>query len=84
MGASIFTSLKALISYLKFNNVVVRLGINIKNENLNAENDGILNSNEQAKIPEKATPREIVSIFLMAFLGIRLEVLGSIDGIDDL
>jgi len=86
MGASISTSIKALISYLKFYNVVVRLGINIKNENrnLNAENERIPNKEELSKILRIATLRERVSISLMAFSGLRPEVLGNIDGTDGL
>jgi hypothetical protein len=35
MRASTSTGLKAVISYLKFNNVSIKLGIKIKNKNLN-------------------------------------------------
>ena len=86
MGASISTSIKALISYLKFYNVVVRLGINIKNENrnLNAENERIPTKEELSKILRIATLRERVSISLMAFSGFRPEVLGNIDGTEGL
>jgi len=86
MGSSISTSIKALISYLKFYNVVVRLGINIKNEgrNLNAERERIPAKEELAKILRVATLRERVAISLMAFSGLRPEVLGNIDGTDGL
>lgn len=86
MGSSISTSVKALISYLKFYNVNVRLGINIKNENrnLNAEKERIPAKEELAKILRVATLRERVSISLMAFSGLRPEVLGNIDGTDGL
>lgn len=86
MGSSISTSIKALISYLKFYNVVVRLGINIKNENrnLNAEREKIPDKEELYRILRIATLRERVSISLMAFSGLRPEVLGNIDGSDGL
>ncbi|MFG1450084.1 MAG: site-specific integrase [Thermoplasmataceae archaeon] len=86
MGSSISTSVKALISYLKFYNVNVRLGINIKNENrnLNAEKERIPAKEELAKILRVATLRERVLISLMAFSGLRPEVLGNIDGTDGL
>ena len=86
MGASISTSIKAMISYLKFYNVVVRLGINIKNENrnLNAERERIPEKEELAKILRIAVLRERVSISLMAFSGLRPEVMGNIDGSDGL
>ena len=86
MGASISTSIKALISYLKFYNVIVRLGINIKNENrnLNAERERIPDKDELSRILRTATMRERVAISLMAFSGLRPEVLGNIDGSDGL
>ena len=86
MGASISTSIKPLISYLKFNNIVVKLGINIKNENrnLNAEKERKPEKEELSKILRMATMRERVSISLMAFSGLRPEVLGNIDGSDGL
>jgi len=86
MGASISTSLKAVISYVKFNNLSLRLGINIKNENrhLNAEKEVIPGKGDLAKILRIATLRERVSISLMAFSGLRPEVLGNIDGSDGL
>lgn len=86
MGASISTSLKALLSYLKYNNVSVTLGINIKNENRNlkAEKEVIPNSEDLSKILRMATLRERVSISLMSFSGLRPEVLGNIDGTDGL
>ena len=85
-GSSISTSIKPLISYLKFNNVVVRLGINIANENRNfkAENERIPTSEELGKILRVAGLRERLSISLMAFSGLRPEVLGNIDGTDGL
>lgn len=86
MGSSISTSLKALLSYLKFNNVSLKLVINIKNENrsLNAEKEVIPGKEELAKMLRMASLRERVSISLMAFSGLRPEVLGNIDGSDGL
>ncbi len=86
MGASISTSIKPMISFLKFNNLTIRLGINIKNENrnLNAEKEVIPTKEELAKILRIATIRERVAISLIAFSGLRPEVLGNIDGSDGL
>ncbi|MHB1709771.1 MAG: hypothetical protein ACYCT2_09915 [Thermoplasmataceae archaeon] len=86
MGSSISTSIKALIPYLKFYNVIVRLGINIKNENrdLNAERERILDKEELSRILRIATLRERVAISLMAYSGLRPEVLGNIDESDGL
>ncbi|MHB8559814.1 MAG: site-specific integrase [Thermoplasmataceae archaeon] len=85
-GSSISTSIKPMISYLKFNNVVVRLGINIKNENrnLNAEKEIVPDGDQLSSVLRRATVRERVSISLMAFSGLRPEVLGNIDGTDGL
>ena len=85
-GASISTSLKAVISFLRFFNISVKFNINIKNENRNlkAEQERILDKEELAKIFRIATVRERVSISLMAFSGLRPEVLGNIDGTDGL
>ena len=86
MGASISTGIKPMISYLKFYNVSVKLGINIRNENRNlkAEKEVIPEKSDLAKILRMATLRERVSISLMAFSGLRPEVLGNIDGSDGL
>ena len=86
MGASISTGIKPMISYLKFYNVSVKLGINIRNENrnLNAEKEVIPERSDLAKILRMATLRERVSISLMAFSGLRPEVLGNINGTDGL
>ncbi len=86
MGASISTGIKPMISYLKYYNVSVKLGINIKNENRNlkAEKEVIPGKEDLAKILRMATLRERVSITLMAFSGLRPEVLGNIDGSDGL
>ena len=86
MGASISTGIKPMISYLKFYNVSVKLGINIRNENrnLNAEKEVIPERSDLAKILRIATLRERVSISLMAFSGLRPEVLGNINGTDGL
>ena len=86
MGASISTGIKPMISYLKYYNVSVKLGINIKNENRNlkAEKEVIPGKKDLAKILRMATLRERVSISFMSFSGLRPEVLGNIDGSDGL
>lgn len=86
MGSSISTSTKPMISFLKYKNVVVRLGINIRNENRNlkAESEVIPSPEELSRVLRMATLRERVAISLMAFSGLRPEVLGNIDGTDGL
>lgn len=83
-GAYISTSLQSVLSFLKFNNVIVRLGLNIKNENRNltVEDERIPEKKELAKILRDATPRTKAAISLMAFSGMRPESLGNKDGND--
>lgn len=85
-GSYIATSEKALISFLKFNNIIVKLGINIKDENrnLNAEREVIPTIDQLSSILRRASLRERVSISLIAFSGVRPEVLGNVDGSDGL
>lgn len=85
-GSYISTSIKPMISYLKFHDVVVRLNINIKNENrnFNAEKEIVPDRDQIAKVLRIANLKERASISLMAFSGLRPEVLGNIDGTDGL
>lgn len=85
-GSSISTSIKPMISYLKFNNVVVKLNINIKNENRNfkAEGEKVPEKEELSRVLRIASMRERVAISMMAYSGLRPEVLGNIDGTDGL
>ncbi|MCL5782934.1 MAG: site-specific integrase [Candidatus Thermoplasmatota archaeon] len=85
-GSYISMSLKPLISYLKFHNVVVKLQINIKNENRNmtTENERVPTKEELATILRKATTRGKVAVSLMAFSGLRPESLGNYQGNDGL
>lgn len=85
-GSSISVSVKPMISYLKFHNIVVRLNINIKNENrnLNAEKEIIPEKYQLRSAILMAQKRERVAIALMAFGGLRPEVLGNDDGTDGL
>ena len=85
-GSYISTSLKSVSSYLKFNNIIIRLGINIKNENRNltVENERIPEKSEIAAILRNANPRTKVAISLMAYAGLRPETLGNYTGTDGL
>lgn len=85
-GASISISIKPVLSFLKFYNVVVRLGINIKNEtrHLNAEKEIIPEKYQLRSVLLAAQKRERVAISLMAFSGLRPEVLGNYNGTDGL
>ena len=83
-GASISTSIKPIISYLKFHNIVVKLNLNIKNENrnFNAEREIISEKYQLRSVLLKATKRERVAISLMAFSGLRPISLGNEFGSD--
>lgn len=85
-GASISTSIKPMISYLKFHNIVVKLNLNIKNENrnFNAEREIIPEKYQLRSVLLKATKRERVTISLMAFSGLRPISLGNEFGSDGL
>ncbi len=85
-GSYISTSLKSVSSYLKFNKILIRLEINIKNENRNltVENERIPERSELAAILRNANPRTKVAISLMAFAGLRPETLGNHTGTDGL
>ena len=85
-GSYISTSLKAILPYLKFNNVILRLGLNIKNENRNltVEDERIPEKYELAKILRETSPRAKAAIALMAFSGMRPESLGNSNGNDGL
>ena len=73
-------------SWAKFNGKVVRLDVNIANENLSPtlENERVPNKDELSRILRMATPRGRVSISLMAFTGLRPESLGNYEGTDGL
>lgn len=85
-GASISTNIKPMISFLKFYNVVVKLNLNIKNENrnLNAEKEIVPEKYQLRAVLLKASKRERVAISLMAFSGLRPISLGNELGIDGL
>lgn len=86
-GAYISTSMKPLISYLKFHNVNVKLSLNIKNENrnLNTEKE-IVPSKDQlsAVLRVSKNLRDRAAISLMAFSGLRPVSIGNDEGNDGL
>ena len=85
-GSYIARFKRVLKSWAKFNGKVVRLDVNIANENLSPtlENERVPNKEELSKILRMATPRGRVSISLMAFAGLRPESLGNYEGTDGL
>ena len=85
-GSYISTSLKSVSSYLKFNNTIIRLSLNIKNENRNltVEDEKIPRKKELVAILRDANPRTKVAIALMEFSGLRSESLGNYAGTDGL
>ena len=85
-GAYVAKFKHVLRSWLLFNDIDYKIRINIPNENVNetTEDERVPTSDEVAKILRKATSRGRVSISLMAFSGLRPEVLGSYEGHDGL
>lgn len=85
-GSYISTSLKPMLSFLKFNNITIHLQINIKNENRNltTENERIPTKDELSTILRSTDTRGRLEIALMAFSGLRPETLGSYKGTNGL
>lgn len=81
-GSYIATSLKPMLSFLKFNNITARFQINIKNENRNmtTENERVPTKEELGAILRSANTRSRVEISLMAYSGLRPEAIGSYRG----
>jgi integrase len=86
LGSYISVTLKALMSYLKFRNVSVKLNLNIRGENENPtiENQVPPSKDDLKKVLRRASTRTRVAISLMAFTGIRPRVMGDINGNDGL
>ena len=85
-GSYIARFKRVLRSWAKFNGKIIRLDVNIANENLSPtlENERVPNKEELSRILRMATPRGRVSISLMAFTGLRPESLGNYEGTDGL
>ncbi len=86
-GSYIGVSLRPLMSYLKFYDVVVRLnGINIKDEerNLTVEMERIPTNEELDSILQRANLRQKAIIGLIAFSGLRPGAIGNYTGDDGL
>lgn len=83
-GAYVAKFKHVLRSWLLFNDMDYKIRINIPNENINetTEDERVPTSDELARILRKSTSRGRVSISLMAFSGLRPEVLGSYEGND--
>lgn len=85
-GSYIVRFKKVLLSWLRFNNIKIDLIVNIKNEYLSprTENESVPSVDVLSKILRKANSRSMASIALMAFSGLRPEVLGNFEGNDGL
>ena len=85
-GSYIAVSLRPLLSYLKFYDMVVRLNINIRNENRNmtVEQETIPTNEEMDSILQRANLRQRAIIGLIAFSGIRPGAIGNYTGDDGL
>ena len=85
-GSYIVRFKKVLHSWLAFNNVNVKLKVNISGEydQPTIVNERIPNREELDRILRMATPRGRISIALMAFSGLRPQTLGNYEGTDGL
>jgi len=75
---------KVILSWLSYNNMDVKLKVNIKgkSETPTIANERVPSKEELARILRMGSPRARVSIALMAFSGLRPESLGSFTGTD--
>ena len=85
-GASIKVEIKALKSWLRWNDLEIKRPIKIRNANLTStlDNEVIPDQEQLRSTLNVATPQQKVAIALVAFSGVRLEVLGNYDGSDGL
>ena len=85
-GSYIAVSFRPLLSYLKFYDVVIRLHINIRNEdrNMTVEQETIPTNEEMDSILQRANLRQRAIIGLIAFSGLRPGSIGNYTGNDGL
>ena len=85
-GAYLAKVKQILHSWLKFNDVNYKIRINIANERINETtmDERVPTKEELSRILRMGTLRSRVSISLMAFSGLRPEVLGNYEGTDGL
>ncbi len=85
-GSYIARYKKVLRSWMGFNGLDFKFGINIAYENRSprVENERIPEKMELAKILRNGSPRARVALSLLAFYGLRPETLGNAEGTDGL
>ena len=85
-GSYIARFKRVVKSWAKFNEVEIKLNVNIKNENESPTitNERVPTKEELGRILRMATPRGRVAISLMAYSGLRPESLGNYEGTDGL
>ncbi|MCL4341236.1 MAG: site-specific integrase [Candidatus Thermoplasmatota archaeon] len=85
-GAYLAKVKQILHSWLKFNDVNYKIRINISNERLNETtmDERVPTKEELSRIMRMGTTRSRLSMSLMAFSGLRPEVLGNYEGTDGL
>jgi hypothetical protein len=85
-GAYLAKVKQVLHSWLKFNDVNYKIRINIANERINETtmDERVPTKEELSRILRMGTVRSRVSVSLMAFSGLRPEVLGNYEGTDGL
>ncbi|BAB59819.1 TVG0678044 [Thermoplasma volcanium GSS1] len=85
-GAYLAKVKEILHSWIRFNDIDYKIRINIPNERLNETtmDERVPTKEELSKILRMGTVRSRVSVSLMAFSGLRPEVLGNYEGTDGL
>ncbi len=83
-GSYILRFKRVIRSWLKFNDIDLKIDVKIKGENENPTiaNERVPNKEELSKIIRKASLRGRVAIALIAFSGLRPESLGNYNGTD--
>jgi hypothetical protein len=74
----------AVKSWFQFNGLDIPQRIRVKTTDTKYDDEIIPNQEELARILDSANQREKAAVGLVAFSGIRIEVLGNIDGTDGL
>ena len=85
-GSYIHTSVKVIKSWLSYNGIVVPQKIKIRGQESTPtlKDERVPTQEELRKILRSASPRDRVSVAIMAYSGVRPEVLGNYDGNDGL
>ena len=85
-GLGIAVMMQSVVSFLEFNRVAGKVNVKIGNKNVRPvkDNEHVPTNEELATILRQARTKTGLMISLMAFSGVRPEVIGNFDGTDGL